>query len=146
MSILESIKETLRIEANTLLDQIERIGPEFKDAVKVILRGSGKLIVTGVGKSGHVGKKMAATFASTGTPSFFLHPGEAYHGDLGMVSDNDVVLMISNSGETGKLLKLIPFLKENKNPIFEITAKRESSSAKNADIHLLMRIHQEACP
>ncbi len=146
MNIIESIQETLRIEAQTLLDQIDQIGPEFEHAVNLILKSTGKVVVCGMGKSGHVGKKIAATLASTGTPGFFLHPGEAYHGDLGMISANDVILMLSNSGETDELLKIIPFLKENCNRIIAITAKHSSTLAQHADIHLNMQIRSEACP
>jgi arabinose-5-phosphate isomerase len=146
MKIIDSIKESLQIEANAILDQIDQIGKAFEDAVHLIATGTGKLIVTGMGKSGHVGRKITATLASTGTPSFFLHPGEAYHGDLGMISSNDIVLMLSNSGETDELLKIITFLKDNGNKTLAITAKPHSTLARNVDIHLPILIKKEACP
>ena len=107
--ILESAKQTIAIEAKSVSDLSQLLTPDFEAAVKAILHSKGKLIVTGMGKSGIIGRKMAATFSSTGTPSFFVHPGEAYHGDLGMIQKEDVVLAISNSGETDELLKVIPF-------------------------------------
>jgi len=118
----------------------------FSDAVKAILSSNGKLVVTGIGKSGIIGKKIAATLSSTGTPSFFLHPGEAFHGDLGMVGADDIILMISYSGETDEVLKIIPFLKWNKNSIIGITGNPNSTIAKNSDYHLNINITREACP
>jgi arabinose-5-phosphate isomerase len=114
--------------------------------VNAILNSKGKLIVAGVGKSGLIGRKIAATLASTGTPSFFLHPGEAFHGDLGMVEPNDLVILISYSGETDEVLKIIPFLKWNKNTIISITGNPNSTIAKNSDYHLNVCITREACP
>lgn len=146
MGIISSGKKTLRIEAEALLEQYNRLDDTFEKAVRIVLDGTGKLIVTGMGKSGIVGKKMAATFASTGTPSFFMHPGEAYHGDLGMIEGQDVVLALSFSGETDEVLKLIPFIKSNGNRLISITGKSESTLAKNSDVHLALHVSQEACP
>lgn len=143
---IESGKRTLKIEAETLLDQMAAIGESFEAAVQEILNSGGKLIVTGMGKSGIVGKKMAATFASTGTPSFFMHPGEAFHGDLGMLEPKDVVLALSFSGETDELLKIIPFFKSNGNALLSITGNSESTLAKHSKHHITLMVKQEACP
>jgi arabinose-5-phosphate isomerase len=145
-NIKESGINTLKIEAQTLLDQVEMINESFEQAVLTILQSGGKLIVTGMGKSGIIGKKMAATFASTGTPSFFLHPGEAYHGDLGMIEKKDVVLALSFSGETDEILKIIPFLKSNGNALISISGNANSTLAKNSEIHLALDVKEEACP
>lgn len=145
-NIQESGRTTLKIEAQTLLDQVQMINKSFEQAVLIILQSGGKLIVTGMGKSGIIGKKMAATFASTGTPSFFMHPGEAYHGDLGMVEKKDVVLALSFSGETDEVLKIIPFLKSNGNALISISGNSSSTLAKNSEIHLALDVKQEACP
>ncbi len=131
--------ESLRLVADAIDDEFSRV-------VDVILKASGKLVVIGIGKSGIIGKKIAATFASTGTPSFFLHPGEAFHGDLGMVGTDDLVILISYSGETDEVLKLIPFLIWNKNIIIGITGNPASTVAKNSRYHLNVAIKQEACP
>lgn len=146
MGIISSGKKTLQIEAEALLEQCNRLDESFERAVRIVLEGTGKLIVTGMGKSGIVGKKMAATFSSTGTPSFFMHPGEAYHGDLGMIEKQDVILSLSFSGETDEVLKLIPFIKSNGNKLISITGKSESTLAKNSDVHLSLYVSQEACP
>jgi arabinose-5-phosphate isomerase len=140
MGIISSGKKTLQIEAEALLEQCNRLDETFEKAVRIVLDGTGKLIVTGMGKSGIVGKKMAATFASTGTPSFFMHPGEAYHGDLGMIEKHDVILALSFSGETDEVLKLIPFIKSNGNKLISITGKFESTLAKNSDVHLALYV------
>jgi arabinose-5-phosphate isomerase len=123
----------------------ERLDEQFVSAVEKILACRGKLIVTGMGKSGLVGRKIAATLASTGTPSFFLHPGEAFHGDLGMISPEDVVLALSYSGETDEVLKIVPFIHSNGNVLISMTGKRESALAKNSDIHLDVGVREEAC-
>lgn len=119
---------------------------DFDEAVKAIIACQGKVIVTGMGKSGIIGKKIAATLASTGTPSFFLHPGEAYHGDLGMIEAKDVVLAIANSGQTDEILKLIPFMEHNGNVIIAMTGNPESTLAKHAHYHLNIAVGEEACP
>lgn len=121
------------------------LGEEFVSAVEIILGCHGKLIVTGMGKSGHIACKIAATLASTGTPSFFLHPAEAFHGDLGMISKEDVVLALSYSGETDEILKIIPFIHENGNKLIAMTGKPQSSLARNADVHLDIMVREEAC-
>jgi arabinose-5-phosphate isomerase len=139
-------KRVFDIEIESLKQVAVSIGDEFNTVIEAILNSKGKLIVTGIGKSGLIGKKIAATLASTGTPSFFLHPGEAFHGDLGMVEANDLIILISYSGETDEVLKIIPFLKWNKNVIIGITGNPDSTIAKNSDYHLNVRITREACP
>ena len=142
----EIAKRVFDIEIESLQYVADAIGDDFTDVVKAILNTAGKLVVIGIGKSGIIGKKISATFSSTGTPSFFLHPGEAFHGDLGMVSPNDMVILISYSGETDEVLKLIPFLAWNKNTIIGITGNANSTVAKNSHYHLNIAIKQEACP
>lgn len=139
-------KRVFDIEIESLKHVAASINDEFTTVVEAILASKGKLIVAGVGKSGLIGRKIAATLASTGTPSFFLHPGEAFHGDLGMVEPNDMVILISYSGETDEVLKIIPFLKWNKNKIISITGNANSTIAKNSDHHLNVCITREACP
>jgi len=139
-------KRVFDTEIDSLRFVADAIDDEFSRVVDAILNATGKLIVIGIGKSGIIGKKIAATFASTGTPSFFLHPGEAFHGDLGMVGTDDMVILISYSGETDEVLKLIPFLEWNKNVIIGITGNPNSTVAKNSNYHLNICIKQEACP
>lgn len=114
--------------------------------IKAIINTKGRTIICGMGKSGIIGKKIAASFASTGTPSFFMHPGEAFHGDLGMVKPEDVFIAISNSGETDGVLKLLPFLRDNGNFIIGITRKEKSTLAVNSHCHLDIAVPKEACP
>lgn len=142
----DTAKRVFDIEIESLKEVANSIGDDFTAAVNAILESKGKLIVAGVGKSGLIGRKIAATLASTGTPSFFLHPGEAFHGDLGMVEHDDLVILISYSGETDEILKIIPFLKWNGNKIISITGNPNSTIAKNSDYHLNVCITREACP
>jgi arabinose-5-phosphate isomerase len=144
--ILDIGRRTFDIEAQSIKELGENLGSDFEKAVSIIFDSSGKLIVTGMGKSGIVGRKIAATMASTGTPAFFMHPGEAFHGDLGMVEPNDIVLAISNSGETDEVLKLVPFFKDNGNKIITLTGNRKSSLAIHSDCHLEIKVKKEACP
>ncbi|EDL68278.1 KpsF/GutQ family sugar-phosphate isomerase [Vibrio campbellii] len=146
MNAINVAQEVIDIEVNGLLYMKDRIGNEFELAVSKIQETTGRVIICGMGKSGIIGKKIAASFASTGTPSFFMHPGEAFHGDLGMVKPEDIFVAISNSGETDEVLKLLPFLKDNQNYIIAITGKRESTLAKNAHCHLDIAVPKEACP
>lgn len=147
MRLMKDIaKRVFDIEIESLQFVADSIDDEFSRVVDVILKANGKVIVIGIGKSGIIGKKIAATLASTGTPSFFLHPGEAFHGDLGMVGANDMVILISYSGETDEVLKLIPFLTWNKNTIIGITGNPDSTVAKNSHYHLNIAIKNEACP
>ncbi len=144
--ILESAKETIAIEAKSINDLAGLLTADFEKAIHAILESKGKLVVTGMGKSGIIGRKLAATFSSTGTPSFFLHPGEAYHGDLGIIQKDDVVMAISNSGETDELLKIIPYFLRNGNKIIGVSGNPESTLAKNTHFHLNVHVEQEACP
>jgi len=139
-------KRVFDIEIESLQNVAGLLDEQFTQAIDAILKTGGKLVVIGIGKSGHIGRKIAATLSSTGTPSFFLHPGEAFHGDLGMVGVNDIVMLISYSGETEEVLKIIPFLKWNKNQIISITGNPNSTIAKNSDYHLNICITREACP
>ena len=138
-------RNTIQAEAEALNIMEQSLGEEFVRAVEIILNCRGKLIVTGMGKSGHIACKIAATLASTGTPSFFLHPAEAFHGDLGMISKEDVILALSYSGETDEILKVVPFVHENGNKLIAITGKAQSSLARNADVHLDIMVRKEAC-
>jgi arabinose-5-phosphate isomerase len=139
-------KETLQIEADALLDAIRHVADEINDAVESIRQCGGKLIITGVGKSGLIGAKMAATFASTGTPSFFLHPTEALHGDLGMISSDDVVLAISYSGESRELSAILPHIKRFDIPLIGMTRDTNSTLGRFSDIVLSIEVSKEACP
>lgn len=138
--------DTFDAEADAVRRLSSLLTDDFDGAVSAILACTGKVVVTGMGKSGLIGKKIAATLASTGTPAFFLHPGEAYHGDLGMISRNDVVLAMANSGQTDEILKLIPFLQNNGNVVIAMTGNPESTLAKNAHYHLNINVEREACP
>lgn len=145
--ITESIKETFKQQGNTLLTLSEHFNKaQYKLALSLMLQCKGHVIICGMGKSGHVGRKMSATLASTGTPSFFVHPAEAFHGDLGMITCDDVVILISNSGETDEILKLIPSLKNFGNRTIAITGGLQSTLAKNADAVLEIRMQNESCP
>ncbi|MCK9998366.1 arabinose-5-phosphate isomerase KdsD [Providencia rettgeri] len=139
-------KEVLHIEHEGLKNLEQYINTDFDRACQLIFNCEGKVVVMGMGKSGHIGRKIAATLASTGTPSFFVHPGEASHGDLGMITHNDVVLAISNSGESGEVLALLPVLKRIKVPLICMTNNPESNMGKYADVHLCIKVPQEACP
>lgn len=139
-------REILKIEAEAVLSLAERLGREFDAAIQAIVACKGHLVVTGMGKAGLVGQKISATFASTGTPSIFLHPAEAYHGDLGRVLAADVVLVISNSGETEEVVRLLPSLKQIGAKMVAITASKGSTLGKNADIVIELGRIEEACP
>ena len=144
--ILKNAKDVLKLEADELIRHIDLIDNEIEKAVKLILECKGKLVVTGVGKSGHIGAKIAATMASTGTPSFFVHPTEALHGDLGMISKNDLVLAISYSGESEELIRILPHLKRFGVKIIAMAKSPNSSLAKMADVFISLDIVREACP
>ena len=143
--ILELARRAIRTERESLANLEQSLGDSFAEAVQRILSSEGKCIVTGMGKSGLVGRKIAATLASTGTPSFFLHPGEAFHGDLGMISKEDVVLALSYSGETDEVLKIVPFIQANGNTLIAMTGNEDSTLARHADIHLNVDVESEAC-
>ena len=146
MNYLQTAKETLDLYTQEIDRLKQRLSDEFNQAVELMLYCEGRVVVAGIGKSGLVGKKMVATFASTGTPSFFLHPTEAFHGDLGMLKPIDVVILISNSGETDDVNKLIPSLKSFGNKIIAITGNPHSTLGKYADVVLNIHVEREACP
>lgn len=146
MNIKNIAKEVFEIESKEIANLSNLLTDDFEKSVKAVVNGKGKFIICGMGKSGLIGKKIAATLASTGTPSFFLHPGEAYHGDLGMIEKQDVVLLISNSGETDEVLKVIPFLKSQGNITISMSGNPSSTLAKNTTYHLNIAVQKEACP
>ncbi|MFN1584238.1 arabinose-5-phosphate isomerase KdsD [Vibrio rotiferianus] len=139
-------KQVLDIEVTALQQLDQYFNEQFEQACKLILSNSGKVVVMGMGKSGHIGNKIAATLASTGTSAFFVHPGEAAHGDLGMISAGDIVIAISNSGESHEILSLFPVLKRLNIKIISMTGKTESNMAKLSDLHLQITVPKEACP
>ena len=146
MRVLQLAHRTLDIEAHALVDLKERQGEGFTRAVAAMLACRGRVVVMGMGKSGHVGRKIAATLASTGTPALFVHPGEASHGDLGMVAPGDVVLAISNSGESDEFAAIVPAIKRLGVTLVAMTGRSDSSLAQHADIALSSAVDQEACP
>ncbi|EAI8624810.1 KpsF/GutQ family sugar-phosphate isomerase [Campylobacter lari] len=146
MDAIKIAKEVFEIESKTILDLCDNLDEDFNKAVELILSSKGRCVVSGMGKSGHIGAKIAATLASTGTPSFFMHPGEALHGDLGMLTSEDVLLAISNSGETEEVLKLIPVIKKRKIPLIVMAGNQNSTLAKQADIFINIAVKKEACP
>jgi len=139
-------KEVFAIEAKAIQNLSLKLTEDFDQTIELILAAKGRLVVTGMGKSGLIGRKMAATFASTGTPSFFLHAAEAFHGDLGMVTRDDVILAISKSGETSEILQLIPYFKNKQIPIIAISAAPDATLVHNAHFFLNIAVDQEACP
>ncbi|MGE5169016.1 MAG: KpsF/GutQ family sugar-phosphate isomerase [Rudaea sp.] len=139
-------RKVLATEANAIRALAERLGAPFVAAVALVLRCEGRVVVSGIGKSGHVARKLAATLASTGTPAFFVHPAEASHGDLGMITPGDVVIMLSNSGETDELVQLVPHLKRQGAKLVALTGNERSSLAQAADVHLDAAVDAEACP
>lgn len=144
--MLEQARQVLRMEAESVLEQVERIDEHFKAAVEMIMACPGRTVITGMGKSGIIGRKMAATLASTGTPSFYLHPAEGIHGDLGMVTEGDVVIALSNSGETGEVLHILPSLRRIGAKLIAMVGNPNSTLAKNSDIVLNVGVTREACP
>jgi arabinose-5-phosphate isomerase len=144
--LVASGQRVLHIEIQALQALKSRIGSDYAQACRLLMACKGRIICTGMGKSGHIATKIAATLASTGTPAFFVHPGEASHGDLGMITDLDVVLALSNSGETEELLTIMPVLKRQGNVLIAMTGRSESSLAKLADVHLDASVPEEACP
>ncbi len=143
---LKTAKRVLTIEADAVRALTERLGASFTDAVETILGATGKVVVTGMGKSGLICQKMAATLASTGTPSFFLHPAEGAHGDLGMLMKNDVLIAVSNSGETEEIIKMIPVVKRLSIKLVAMTGAASSTLAREADVSLDVGVAEEACP
>ncbi|MBQ2778450.1 MAG: KpsF/GutQ family sugar-phosphate isomerase [Bacteroidaceae bacterium] len=145
-NVISVAKKCFQDEAEAILNLIPKLDDNFTKAIDLIINSSGKLIVTGVGKSGHIGAKIASTLASTGTPSFFVNPLDAFHGDLGMFTEGDVVLAISNSGQTDELLRFIPLLTDRKIPIISMSGNPASLLAKYSDCHLNVSVEHEACP
>ena len=145
-SPIDIAKSVLLIEANAVEALAEKLDSNFTKAVELILHCQGRVVVSGMGKSGHIGNKIASTLASTGTPAFFMHPAEASHGDLGMITKEDVVIALSNSGESDELLTIMPLLKRLGTKIVSITGKINSTLARQGDIHLDAEVAIEACP
>jgi arabinose-5-phosphate isomerase len=139
-------QDVLNIEANEILKASDKISNEFSDAVECILRCEGRVILSGIGKSGHIAGKIASTLSSTGTPSFFMHPGEASHGDLGMIAEKDIVIFLSNSGESQELILLIPLIKRIGAKIISITGDTNSTLFTESNIHINSSVTKEACP
>lgn len=143
---LSIAKRVLKTEADAVFALIDKLNDDFEKAVDIIFNARGRVVVTGMGKSGLVGKKIAATLASTGTPAFFMHPAEASHGDLGMVTSRDVIIAISNSGETDEIMDLIPFLKRFNVSVLSMTGNPNSTLSRAADVNLDVSVKEEACP
>jgi arabinose-5-phosphate isomerase len=144
--LLALARQVLDIEADALHLMSNRLDARFADAVQLILACRGRVVVTGMGKSGHIGSKIAATLASTGTPAFFMHPGEASHGDLGMIAPDDVVLALSNSGESNEIVSIVPLIKRRGARLIAMTGNPGSTMARQADVHLNAAVDKEACP
>jgi arabinose-5-phosphate isomerase len=145
-SLVELGRQALNVEIEGLRAQLPRLGSDFARACRVCLNCRGRIVVTGMGKSGHIGGKIAATLASTGTPAFFVHPGEASHGDIGMITRDDAVLALSNSGETTEILTILPVIKRLGVPLIAFTGNSDSALARIATVHLDIRVPAEACP
>ena len=146
MKILERASQVLQEESKAVLDLIETLDHRFEKAVELILSSKGRVVCTGMGKSGHIARKVAATLASTGTPALFLHPGEGVHGDLGMVTADDVVLAFSNSGETSEVISLLPSLRRIGAKLISVVGNPSSTLGKNSDVVLIVCVDKEACP
>ncbi|WP_426149813.1 KpsF/GutQ family sugar-phosphate isomerase [Pseudomonas sp. DC3000-4b1] len=144
--LIQSAQRTIALELKAVEGLLESINADFVHACEMILASSGRVVVMGMGKSGHVGRKIAATLASTGTPAFFVHPAEASHGDMGMITPADIVLALSNSGTTAELVTLVPLIKRLGIGLISLTGNPESTLAKAAEVHLSARVEQEACP
>jgi len=145
-SVCDLAKEVLQIEADSVTNLISRIDTDFEQAIEILHNCKGRVIVTGMGKSGHIGKKIAATLSSTGTPSYFLHPAESTHGDSGLITREDAVIAISNSGETAELMNLLPLIERFGVKMIAMTGKKNSTLGKKADIVLDISVEKEACP
>lgn len=145
-TLLASARKVIGIEARGIEALASRLDGDFSKACGLILACPGRVVVSGMGKSGHIARKIAATLASTGTPAFFVHPGEASHGDIGMITSHDVVMLLSNSGETEEILTILPFLKRQGNALIAMTGNPRSSLARDADAHLDASVSTEACP
>lgn len=145
-NVLQIAKEVFATEARTISDLGAKLNADFEKSIELILHTKGRLVVSGMGKSGHIGAKIAATLASTGTPSFFMHPAEALHGDLGMLTNDDTLLAISNSGESEEILKIIPAIKKRDIKLIAMSGNLNSTLAKQADFVLDISVQKEACP
>src|SRR5471030_1766305 len=145
-TVLDLARQVLAIEAEAIQSLAARLGSTFLDAVALLLNCKGRVVVSGIGKSGHIARKIASTMASTGTPAFFVHPAEASHGDIGMITRDDVLIALSNSGESEELLTIVPLLKRRGARLIAITGNANSSLAREADVHLDARVEKEACP
>src|SRR5487761_2156801 len=143
---LELAKQVLAIEAEAIQGIAARLGQSFLDAVALLLNCKGRVVVSGIGKSGHIARKIASTMASTGTPAYFVHPAEASHGDIGMIARDDVLIALSNSGESEELLTIVPLLKRQGARLIAITGNANSALAREADVHLDAHVDREACP
>jgi arabinose-5-phosphate isomerase len=142
----QSAQRVLRLEIQAVEGLYQTLDEQFTQACQMLFACKGKVVVMGMGKSGHIARKMAASFASTGTPAFFVHPGEASHGDLGMISQNDIVIAISNSGESNEIIAVLPVIKRWGLPLICMTSRPESTMAKESDVHLCLHVEHEACP
>ena len=145
-NFIDTGKRVLDIESKAISELKNHLDEDFESACNACIQCKGKIIVMGVGKSGHIADKIAATFASTGTPSFFVSPSEALHGDLGMIDQNDIIIALSNSGESQEIIELLPVLKKMKIPIISLTGNNESKLAKASDSHINVSVKEEACP
>ncbi|RRS09926.1 KpsF/GutQ family sugar-phosphate isomerase [Pseudoalteromonas sp. J010] len=143
---IESANQVFATELAAIEEVQQFVDQQFEQACKIMFNCQGRIIVIGMGKSGHIGNKIAATLASTGSPAFFVHPGEASHGDLGMITKDDVVLMISNSGETQEVISILPIIKRLGAPVISMTGNPSSTMARNASVHLCVKVSKEACP
>lgn len=143
---LQLARQVLRVEADAVASLIPRIDDRFLAALELVLNCRGRVVVSGIGKSGHIARKIASTLASTGTPAFFVHPAEASHGDLGMITRDDVFISVSNSGESAELLTIVPLIKRQGAKLIAMTGSPESSLAREADVHLDVGVAEEACP
>ena len=146
MNYINTAIKVIKTEANAVMGLTDQIGPDFKNLCESILETKGKLILMGIGKSGHIAQKISATLSSTGTSSFFIHPTEAAHGDLGMISKNDSILILSNSGETKEIIEILPSLKRSTSNIFTLTNNKKSTIARAGKINLIINADEEACP
>jgi arabinose-5-phosphate isomerase len=145
-ALVVSARKVIELEARAIEALGPRVNGDFSVACEMLLACTGRVVVSGMGKSGHIARKIAATLASTGTPAFFVHPGEASHGDIGMITSGDVVLLLSNSGETEEVLTIIPFLKRQGNALIAMTGNPRSTLARDADVHIDASVSGEACP
>ena len=145
-SFRESGIRTIQLEAEAILELISHLDQSFDQACELMMGCKGRIVVTGMGKSGHIGRKIAATLASTGTPAFFVHPGEASHGDMGMFTKDDVIIALSNSGETSEIVTILPLIKRMGAPLISITGNQNSTLSQEADANLHIGVEKEACP